>query len=80
MKKKCFAFGSVFLLIFFLSGCGKEEAIKTMVCESQATQGEVKMNLHYTVTYSGDYVKTVETKEVLTSDDEKTLHAIVKLS
>lgn len=46
-----------------------------MICSATATQGNVDMTLHYEVTYHGEYVKTVNTKEVMTSTDTKTLEA-----
>ncbi len=68
MKKNILIFGSLSIALLLLTGCGKSEPVKTMVCDSKATQGDVKLDLHYVVTYSGDYVKTLKTTNVLTSD------------
>ena len=63
--------------VFLLTGCGKN-TVKTMVCDSTAKQGNIDMVLHYEVTYSGDYVKTVNTKEQLTSSSTATLEGYKK--
>ena len=83
MKKIYFAWIPLFILLFLIAGCGKEQEVltgplKTMICESSATQGNVKMDLHYQVTYRGSYVSTVETKEVLTSSNTATLEGYQK--
>ncbi len=70
---------SILLLVvglFVISGCdnASKDKIKTMTCTRKATITEgVTADLSYKVTYKGDYVKTVNTVEKLTSDNSNYL-------
>lgn len=67
----------VFLLgIVFLTGCGDKEAQeKTMICTRNATLTEgTTLNVEYTVTYQGDYVKKVYSNEKTSSDNTEYLN------
>ena len=57
MKKGLIA---ICLSLLLLTGCGSE---KTMKCSRTLTQGDLKLDLQYEVTYSGDYVKSVKSVE-----------------
>lgn len=73
MKKKLFAFISLIACIFLLAGCSGQEQTKTMTCDKTMNQNNTEMDFHYAVTYSGEYVKTVETKEIMKSSNSATL-------
>ncbi len=81
MRKKLIWIPFIFC-IFLLSGCGTteetKEPSKKMICESKATQGNVKMDLHYEVSYYKENVQKVETKEILTSNSTETLEGYQK--
>lgn len=62
----------VVLLALIVTGCGKAEE-KTMTCTRTLNQDGLKMEFNYTVTYQGDYVKTVKSVEKVTSDDPTVL-------
>ena len=67
----------VFLLgITFLTGCGnKEVQEKTMICTRNATIAEgTTLNVEYTVTYQGDYVKKIYSNEKTSSDNTEYLN------
>lgn len=67
----------VFLLgITFLTGCGnKEVQEKTMICTRNATIAEgTTLNVEYTVTYQGDYVKKIYSNEKISSDNTEYLN------
>lgn len=51
-----------------ITGCGTKEE-KTMTCTRTANQGNLKMDLTYTVTYQGETVNKVESVEKIISED-----------
>lgn len=69
MKKSLCIFG-MFLLVL-VAGCSKSE--KTLVCTRTTNQGNIKMNLNYTVEYSGKYVNKVKTTEKIQSSSKELL-------
>ncbi len=62
----------VVLLGLMVTGCGQTEE-KTMTCTRTLKQGNVSMDLKYTVKYKGDYVTRVSSVEKVTSDDAAVL-------
>ncbi len=83
MKKNGFILILLLLSILSLTGCGQtqktfEGPVKTMLCESSATQGDVKIKIHYEVTYQGEDVTYVKTKQVLTSTNTAVLEGYEK--
>lgn len=69
MKKSLCIFG-MFLLVL-VTGCSTSE--KTLVCTRTTNQENLKMNLNYTVEYSGKYVNKVKTTEKLESSSKELL-------
>lgn len=64
----------VVLLALIVTGCAQQEE-KTMTCTRTLNQGDLKMELNYTVVYQGDYVKKVKSVEKITSEDSSVLEA-----
>lgn len=70
MKKKVL-FGVLLASTLILTGCGAKEEIKTLSCTRKATIMEgVDADLSYKVTYKGDYVQLVESREEVISENE----------
>lgn len=69
MKKSLCIFG-MFLLVL-VTGCSTTE--KTLVCTRTTNQNNVKMDLNYTIEYSGKYVNKVKTTEKVESSSKELL-------
>ena len=69
MKKSLCIFG-MFLLVL-VTGCSTSE--KTLVCTRTTNQSNVKMDLNYTIEYSGKYVNKVKTTEQVESSSKELL-------
>ena len=70
MKKK-FLLIMLLVMTLLVTGCGsgkKETKVMSCSLKGTITQG-VETNSNYKVTYEGDYVKVIETEEVIVSDD-----------
>ena len=67
----------VLILTVCLTGCSLG-GTKTMTCTRTATQGTLKLDVNYTVTYSGKYVKKVESTEKIISSSTSALETYKK--
>lgn len=61
------------ICIFLITGCGTEED-KIMKCSHTINQSNIRMDLSYNITYNGDYVIKVKSKEKIVSNDVTTLN------
>lgn len=67
----------ILVLVICLTGCSLG-GTKTMTCTRTATQGSMKLDVDYKVTYSGKYVKTVESVEKIISSNKTVLDTYKK--
>lgn len=65
------------VLVVFLTGCSLG-GTKTMTCTRNTTQGTLKLDVKYVVTYSGKYVNKVESTEKIISTNTTTLETYKK--
>lgn len=74
MKKKILFVLPILMLV--LTGCGKEETGQ-VVCtlKSNDVVSGYQIESKYTINYKGDFVKSVETVETVTSESQKFLSA-----
>lgn len=63
----------LFMSLLLLTGCTKEEN-GVLTCTRTAKQGNIDLSLNYKITYTGEYVNTIETTEIVKSDDQNTLN------
>lgn len=61
--------------ILVLSGCSTKEEEHVMKCNRTINNNGVSMDMDYTITYSGNYVKTVNSVEKVTSGDASILES-----
>lgn len=73
MKRKYLFLAVTMLVVFLVTGCSSSEE-KTMTCTRTMNQSEMKTNLNYKVTYSGDYVNRVQSEESIETSDTTTLN------
>lgn len=77
MKKYCLLLITVFTI--FLTGCGSSS--KVITCNSKSETNDYTYTSTYKITTKNDkYVKSVTTKEIVTSDNEETLQKIYDTS
>ncbi len=63
----------LFMSLLLLTGCTKEEN-GVLTCTRTAKQGNIDLSLNYKITYTGEYVNTIETTEIVKSEDQNTLN------
>lgn len=61
--------------VILITGCTSKDEEKVMNCSRSINQSSIKMDLNYKVSYKGDYVTKVNSKEEITADDASTLEA-----
>ncbi|MBE6140718.1 MAG: DUF1307 domain-containing protein [Firmicutes bacterium] len=71
--KKLLGFTFICSIVLILSGCSNK--IETMTCSRTMNQGNMKLNLNYTVDYKGDYVVKVKSEETIESENVTELEA-----
>ena len=63
----------LFMSLLLLTGCTKEEN-GVLTCTRTAKQGNIDLSLNYKITYTGEYINTIETTEIVKSEDQNTLN------
>ncbi len=63
----------LFMSLLLLTGCTKEEN-GVLTCTRTAKQGNIDLSLNYKIIYTGEYVNTIETTEIVKSEDQNTLN------
>ncbi|HIT12329.1 MAG TPA: DUF1307 domain-containing protein [Candidatus Pelethosoma merdigallinarum] len=63
----------LFASLLLVVGCTSKES-GTLTCTRTAKQGNIEVSLNYKIAYTGEYVNTIETTEIVKSEDQNTLN------
>ena len=64
----------LFVSLLLLVGCTTKEESGVLTCTRTAKQGNIDLSLNYKIAYTGEYVNTIETTEIVKSEDQNTLN------